>query len=275
MTASSLFRTPREQDAFARELAQVASSAAVAVMEVYATDFETRTKADHSPVSDADERAEEIILTALERLAPGVPVVAEESADKWRGDAWEGASRFFLVDPVDGTKEFIKRNGQFTVNIGLIENGAPTAGVVYAPALEEMFYAGAVGRVHAGLVAGSEIPRDAEAMVLKARVPPRGGLTAIVSNSHLGPETRAYLARHTVAETLRAGSSLKFCRIAQGAADIYPRFGPTMEWDVAAGHAVLQAAGGSVTGPEGTPFRYGNSDRNFRNAAFVARGLAA
>jgi 3'(2'), 5'-bisphosphate nucleotidase len=256
-----------ERDRLARIFAAIASDAGVAVMEVYVSDFETRTKADYSPVSDADEKAEEIILARLERELPDVPVLAEErAAREGVGEAVHHA--FLLVDPVDGTKEFIQRKGDFTVNIALIVGGLPVAGCVFAPARREMYFGGASAQLVEGFEPGDKV-RDGR--VLKTRDYP-ASLTAITSSSHLDERTKEFLLRNRIFEQTAIGSSLKFCWVAAGKADVYPRWGPTMEWDTAAGHAVLQAAGGQVLTPEGAPFVYGKGAQGFRNGPFIAWG---
>jgi 3'(2'), 5'-bisphosphate nucleotidase len=263
---------PAEHDRLALEFARIASEAGVAVMEVYESDFEHRTKADSSPVSDADERAEEIILARLAALLPGVAVLAEEMASR---DGVGGAlgDAFILVDPVDGTKEFLKRNGSFTVNIALIRNGLPVAGCVYAPARKEMFWAGAKAR-SLSLAAGASIATGA-GEPMATRPYPTDGLTAVTSSSHLDDQTKAFMKRLPIAGETATGSSLKFCLVAQGAADVYPRFGPTMEWDTAAGHAVLLGAGGQMLSPDGSPFTYGKAAAGYLNGPFVAWGREA
>ena len=264
--------TTSERDRLAREFATIASEAGVAVMEVYGSDFTARTKADSSPVSDADERAEEIIIERLSIALPGVGVLAEETAGR-EGVGAARASTFLLVDPVDGTKEFLKRNGQFTVNIALVEAGQPLVGCVYAPARKDIYFGGAKAWTIAGFAAGQTL-RATDGEVLRTRAYPASGLTAVTSSSHLDPETRAFLAKHRIAGSTAIGSSLKFCLIAAGQADVYPRWGPTMEWDTGAGQAVLQAAGGSVTRPDGSPFVYGKSAEGYLNGPFVAWGRA-
>lgn len=232
-------------------------------MAVYAGDFAPSRKADHSPVTEADVAAEKIILRALADLAPDVPVVAEEqsAAD---GLPQTIGRRFFLVDPLDGTKEFIARNGEFTVNIALIEDGQPVLGVVYLPAGDEMYLG------QSGLGAWRSCDGSALARIAARPVPPEGAVMTI-SRSHAAKElVKAESFGEHIAATLVAGSSLKFCRLAEGVADIYPRFGPTMEWDTAAGHAVLAAAGGSVSDLGGAPLLYGKP--GFRNTPFIARG---
>lgn len=262
--------TRDERDQLARLFAGIASDAGVAVMEVYTSDFETRTKADYSPVSDADERAEDIILTRLEQALPGVPVLAEERAAR-EGLGAKVADAFILVDPVDGTKEFVQRKGDFTVNIALICDGHPVAGTVFAPARREMYFGGGEARAIEDFSAGDPI---SEGRLLKTRPYPETGLVAVTSSSHLDERTRAFLAKHTIVSQTGIGSSLKFCWLAAAKADVYPRWGPTMEWDTAAGQAVLTAAGGHVIKPDGTPFTYGKGADGFRNGPFIAWGGA-
>jgi 3'(2'), 5'-bisphosphate nucleotidase len=262
--------TAADRDRLARLFASIASEAGVAVMEVYASDFTARTKADSSPVSDADERAEEIILKRLAVDLPGVEVLAEETAAR-EGVGAARASTFLLVDPVDGTKEFLRRNGQFTVNIALIEAGRPVAGCVYAPARKDIYFGGASSWMMNGFSAGQSIG-PAEGRLLRTRAYPAEGLTAVTSASHIDPETKAFLSARKIAGSTGIGSSLKFCLVATGEADVYPRWAPTMEWDTAAGHAVLQAAGGRVTRPDGSPFAYGKSADGYRNGPFIAWG---
>jgi 3'(2'), 5'-bisphosphate nucleotidase len=254
--------------ALIQSLIYTAQRAGGAIMAVYATDFAVHSKADESPVTVADEAAEKIILADLAAIAPGVPVVAEEAVAA--GKVPVIADRFFLVDPLDGTKEFISRRDEFTVNVALVEAGEPVLGVVFAPARRELFWgdmrAGKAGRIDAD--PDGTMPSLGNAIA--ARPAPARGLTAVASRSHRTPETDAFLANYPITEFRSIGSSLKFCLVAAGEADIYPRIGTTMEWDTAAGHAVLTAAGGSVTGLAGEPFRYGKP--GFRNGNFVARG---
>jgi 3'(2'), 5'-bisphosphate nucleotidase len=239
----------------------IALDAGRAVMEVYATDFDVAAKHDASPVTLADQRAEALIVAALQSLAPGVPIVAEEAVAA--GHAPVVGERFWLVDPLDGTKEFIKRNGEFTVNVALVEHGVPVLGVVGAPALG-LLYGGAVG-------SGAWIEDPQGRRALSCRDVPSEGLTVVASASHGDPAAlEAFLEGRCVASRRAIGSSLKLCLVAAGEADVYPRFGRTMEWDIAAGHGVLAAAGGSVTDLAGLPLRYGKP--GFENPAFVARG---
>ncbi|MFN8893598.1 MAG: 3'(2'),5'-bisphosphate nucleotidase CysQ [Betaproteobacteria bacterium] len=250
------------------EVEAVAEEAAALILEVYATDFAVLGKADASPVTVADERAEAHLVAALQRLAPGVPVVAEEAAA--RGEVPAVGARFWLVDPLDGTREFVSRNGEFTVNIALVEDGSPVLGVVQVP-VQRRRYAGLVGQG-----AWCEDAEGRRAITCRA-VPPVGELVVASSRSH-GDEAalRGWLAGQGLAgRPLRhraAGSSLKFGLLACGEADLYPRLGRTMEWDTAAGHAVLRAAGGEVCMLDGAPLRYGKP--GFENPHFVARGAA-
>jgi 3'(2'), 5'-bisphosphate nucleotidase len=251
-----------------QSLIYTAQRAGGAIMVVYATDFAVRDKADSSPVTVADETAEKIILADLEAIAPDIPVVAEEAVAAGRVPVI--ADRFFLVDPLDGTKEFVARRDEFTVNIALIENGAPVLGVVFAPARRELFW----GDVRAGKAGHIDADPDGTmpslGNAIAARKPPPQGLVAVASRSHRSPETDTFLTNYPITDFRSIGSSLKFCVVAQGQADIYPRIGTTMEWDTAAGQAVLTAAGGRVTTLEGQPFRYGKP--GFKNGNFVAWG---
>ena len=228
-------------------LVRIAQAAGIVVMRHYEAGCDTRVKADRSPVTDADEEAETLILAELALAFPNVPVVAEEEAAA--GRVARVGSRFFLVDPVDGTKEFIKRGGEFTVNIGEIVDGAPVSGVVFAPAIGRLFV-GAVGE-------GAFEISGGVTRAIAARAPAEDGLVAVSSKSHPDAKTDALLKSLAVKGNTNAGSSLKFCLVAAGEADIYPRAGHTMEWDTAAGDAVLRAAGGRMTDWDGAPFVYG------------------
>ncbi|MBT0960597.1 3'(2'),5'-bisphosphate nucleotidase CysQ [Denitromonas iodatirespirans] len=252
-----------DRPALLERLLPIVRDAGELIMTIYRSDFSVRGKADQSPVTEADERAEALILPALAALLPGTPIVAEEAVAA--GKVPSVGERFWLVDPLDGTKEFISRNGEFTVNIALIENGQPTLGVVLAPALDRLF-AGAVGH-------GAFIEDAAGRRPIAVRAVPEAGLTVVASRSHGDASALdAFLAGRQVAELRGAGSSLKICLIAAGEADLYPRLGRTMEWDIAAGHAVLAAAGGQLTEIDGAPLRYGKPD--FANPHFVAAGTA-
>ena len=243
-----------------KTLIHIARAAGIVVMRHYEAGCDTRIKSDRSPVTDADEEAEKLILTELSAAYPGVPVVAEEEAAA--GRIAKTGAHFFLVDPVDGTKEFVKRGGEFTVNIGEIRDGQPVSGVVLAPAIGRLFV-GAVGE-GAFELSGEKI------RAIAARTPATDGLVAVSSRSHPDTKTDELLKTLPIKGNTNAGSSLKFCLVAAGEADIYPRAGQTMEWDTAAGHAVLVAAGGRMTTWEGAPFVYGKPD--FRNGPFIARG---
>jgi 3'(2'), 5'-bisphosphate nucleotidase len=256
-------------DVIADIFAEIAIEAAVAVMAVYAADTHARQKSDGSPVCDADEAAEAIILMRLTKILPELPVLAEESS--YRGGKTELGPQFILVDPLDGTREFLSRNGEFTINIALIADSAPRAGVVYAPALEKLWI-GAASASTCTVAPGARLPPRTDRRIIRARPAPGQGVTALVSRSHADPATEAFLAKLPVKERRQAGSSLKFCVVAEGEADVYPRFGPTMEWDTAAGDAVLRAAGGVVLEGAGRLLRYGKAETHFKNGPFVAWG---
>jgi 3'(2'), 5'-bisphosphate nucleotidase len=240
------------------DIAEAAREAGEAILEIVRRGFEIETKGDSSPVTVADRAAEQIILAALAGAAPGVPVIAEEEVAAGRIPAHDDI--YFLVDPLDGTKEFCRGGDDYTVNIGLIEDGVPALGVVFAPA---------TGRLHGGSVGAGAWVDDRQGRK-EIRTRPRGDqLTAVASRSHLNQATIDYLEQAAGGcSYVGVGSSLKFCILAEGQADIYPRASPTSEWDTAAGHAVLLAAGGLVDGPDGTSLRYGK--RAFLNRAFVA-----
>jgi 3'(2'), 5'-bisphosphate nucleotidase len=241
------------------DVVRITRQAGAVIMSIYATDFAVRGKTDASPVTEADEKAEAVILPALAALTPDVPVVAEEAVAA--GNIPQVSNRFWLVDPLDGTKEFISRNGEFTVNIALIENGRPVLGVVFAPALERLF-AGVVGQ------GAYVVDRDGQRSI-RCRAVPEQGLTVVASRSHGDAAALdAFLAGRKVAQLANAGSSLKLCLVAAGEADLYPRLGRTMEWDIAAGHAVLAAAGGKIDTVAGAPLGYGKP--GFDNPHFVA-----
>ncbi len=232
------------------------------VLAVYGAGFDVYTKRDATPVTDADRRSEQLILDALAQLIPEIPVVAEESYAEGRIPE-VGDSPFFLVDPLDGTKEFVSRNGEFTVNIALVRKDAPVIGVVHVPALGESYWCDGDGA--AWRRRGDQTPER-----ICCRIP-EDGLVVVASRSHRDSKTDEYLKTFDIKEQISAGSSIKFCRVAEGAADLYPRLGRTMEWDVAAGHAVVNAAGGSVTTTDDRPFTYAKPD--FANPSFVVRGL--
>lgn len=257
-----------EVDDLARLFANLAIAAGALAMETFNNaNIESRLKGDRSPVTEADERVEAYLLRELEKSLPGVPFLAEESAA--RGVTLSAADVFLLIDPIDGTREFLARSADFTINVALAEGNAPRAGAVYAPAQGRVWFAGARG-YEAEAAPGQSLPPAQDWRLLRARPRPRDGLVALISKSHLDEETKAFLASQPIARSLPAGSSLKFCLLAAGEADVYPRFGPTMEWDTAAGDAVLRAAGGATLDPDGAPLRYGKTDAGFRNGPFIA-----
>jgi 3'(2'), 5'-bisphosphate nucleotidase len=245
------------------QLTAIGVAAAAAILKS-GHDSQFRIKADGSPVTRADLAAEAVIRDGLSRAAPALPIVSEEQAEEQRPKA--GAS-YFLVDPLDGTREFIAGRGEYTVNIGLMADASPILGVIVAPALG-LIWRGIVGRGAERLEFSSG--KTSRPQAIHARRRPDGELVVMVSRSHLDGSTQAYLEGLAQAHRIACGSSVKFCRLAEGAADHYPRLGPTRDWDVAAGHAVLAASGGSVLAPDGGPLRYGTPER--RVPGFFAWG---
>jgi len=259
-------------------LVEIAVGAGAVILPFYSghKDMGAMIKDDCSPVTLADQQAEEFILEALAVAFPGIPVVAEEkcaAGDVPDLDA-EGDGAFFLVDPLDGTKEFINGRDEFTVNIGLIRDGVPVMGVIYAPALRDVY----VGGIESGAYCMHSL-EDPDDFLLSAaeriEMRPAGNfLTAVASRSHMNEETRTYMEERGISDFISAGSSLKFCLVAAGRADVYPRFGRTMEWDTAAGDAILRAAGGMTVRTDGSPFVYGKrnqaEDSDFANPFFIA-----
>jgi len=250
-------------------LMKIAHAAGVRIMEIYNDGFEVSSKADASPVTEADIAAEAIILEGLRQVAPAANIIAEEAVSA--GATPKVTSEFYLVDPLDGTREFISRNGEFTVNIALVRDGAPIAGVVYAPALSKL-YAGekTSGAFQTHMDATRPFPDAPALQRIDCPELPAANIKVVASRSHRDEKTDAWLAQRDVAEIVPAGSSLKFCLLASGEAHLYPRFGRTMEWDTAAGHAVLAAAGGEVFEATGPVLRYGKAHRGFDNPAFIA-----
>lgn len=243
------------------------------ILRIRDVGVEKMIKGDGSPVTEADQRAEAILLTALEQAFPDIPVVAEEAAAA--GNLPEDiGTQFFLVDPLDGTKEFIRGGSDFTVNIGLVDEGAPVFGIVYAPMDGRLFVGEGDKGWQAQMPCEGDTPMVSNQQVLEIRDADPTHLEAVASRSHRDADTNNWLERHGVTEVVSAGSSIKFCLVAEGKADVYPRFGPTMEWDTAAAHAVLKAAGGKVTNIDGTPFLYGKQvqERPFLNPGFIAWG---
>lgn len=243
------------------DVIKVADEASEKVLHIYQSDFKVDYKEDQSPITAADIASHDIIVSGLRNISRDIPILSEEG----KNIPWEERKhwrRFWLVDPIDGTKDFTQRNGEFTVNIAMIEDGEPVMGVVIAPALKEAFW---------GVVGEGAHKRDRTGSVHRIRVAdPKETKRVVASKNHLNAETREFIANLGDHELVQAGSSLKFCRIAEGHADIYPRIGPTSEWDTAAAQAVLVAAGGSVVALDGTPLRYGKED--ILNPNFVASG---
>jgi 3'(2'), 5'-bisphosphate nucleotidase len=246
-------------------LADICEDTSRLILPLWKSGLTVLAKADHSPVTEADQRGEALILEALERHFPGVPVISEEDASEF-GVPEAIGPRFFLVDPLDGTRAFVRGDPNFTVNIALIEDGAPVAGAVTAPATAETWFTQggcAMKRSEGGV-----------AREIRARPWPEGRAVALVSHTMKEDVIAGLMRTYGFSERQPMDSSIKFCRIAEGSADIYPRHGPTMEWDIAAGHAVLNAAGGRVDTADGDAFVYGKADKGFRNGWFVARGGA-
>jgi 3'(2'), 5'-bisphosphate nucleotidase len=254
----------------AQQFAEIALEAGATIMRARADMVAAALKPDGSPVTAADMCANEIICDRLHSILPEIPIVSEEAPAPSSLQA--DIARFILVDPLDGTKEFIQGRDEFTVNIGLIEGGIPVAGVVFAPALGVLYMAGTNAyRVEAR--PGESFTESRDKRLLKTRPRPASQWCAVISRSHLDPDTQSWIDSHPITELRTAGSSLKFCTIAEGRADVYPRLAPTMEWDTGAGDAILRAAGGSVLDLAGKPIRYGKPD--YRNGSFVAWGLPA
>ncbi len=233
------------------------------ILDVYGTNFEARAKADNSPLTEADLRAHRLIVAALSALQPRLPVLSEESSEILYSER-SGWERYWLVDPLDGTKEFVSRNGEFTVNIALIRGHAPVLGVVHAPALQRDYY---------GHVGGGAFRADGDGggRPIHVQSPAQSPLRVVGSRSHAGGSLDRLLGRLGEHTLVPMGSSLKFCLVAEGAADFYPRLGPTSEWDTAAAQAVVEAAGGAVLDLQGGPLRY-NTRREVLNPFFIVLG---
>ncbi len=250
-------------------LSQLAIRAGEEILKIYAEPFEVESKTDGSPVTKADAAAEKIILAGLADAFPDIPVVAEEAVEA--GNLPAVGDVYFLVDPLDGTKEFLKKNGEFTVNIALVDAGVPVFGVVYAPVLGEIYWGSAQG-AFAGRVQDTNNIEDVQAIAVNA---PRQDLTVVASRSHMSDETAAFMHKLQVSEIVSVGSSLKLCWVAAGKADLYPRLAPTMQWDIAAGDAVVRAAGGAVVlADTGSDFVYAMPENatkdDLRNSHFIA-----
>ena len=256
-------------DELALAFGAIASEAGQIILSVRRSGFQT--KADGSPVTDADLESDKYITARLSAILPKVPIVTEEGVDQIGSGSDIGELRhFILVDPLDGTREFVAGRDEFTVNIALIEARQPVVGAIYAPAKGKLYIASE--KAYGADVQPGRMPGLSVMQQLRTCPVPASGLRAVASRSHMDPATRQWLDNRPIAKRVAAGSSLKFCTIAEGAADVYPRCGPTMEWDTAAGHAILVAAGGLVVGLDGAPFTYGKVDAGFRNAGFVAWG---
>jgi 3'(2'), 5'-bisphosphate nucleotidase len=249
--------------ALREEVIALAQDAAAAILGIYDSEFAVEHKDDDSPLTAADLAAHRCIVAGLSRITPEIPVLSEESAHEVATAQRRGWTRLWLVDPLDGTREFVKRNGEFTVNIALIEDGVAVFGVVQAPVTGVLWHGGA------GL--GACVREHGQERALRVRSPAVAPLRVAASRSHRDARTQAFIERMGEVEPVGLGSSLKFCRIAEGALDVYPRFGPTSEWDTAAGQCVLEGAGGALFDPQGRPFRYNQRDR-ILNGDFVALG---
>ena len=255
-------------EALRDEVIAIAREAATAILQVYDTGFDVERKADNSPLTAADLAAHRCIVDRLERLTPDIPVLSEESSDSIPTLVRRTWSRLWVVDPLDGTREFVKRNGEFTVNIALVEEGEVVFGVIQAPVTGALWH-GTRGR--------GAFRRDGDRDVaVRTRTPAQAPLRVAASRSHRDPRTEALMARIASgmgvdSEPVALGSSLKFCRLAEGSMDVYPRFGPTSEWDTAAGQAIVEAAGGRVLDPHGRPLRYNQRD-TLLNGDFIALG---
>ena len=244
------------------QVGDIAKQAGLEIMKIYETDFQVEEKADSSPVTEADRAAEELIERSIRMgISEQYPIIGEEAFAAGNAPDISGTP-FWLVDPLDGTKEFVKRNGEFTVNIAIIDAGRPVLGIIHAPVLGLTYWGAAAGVF---MQTGDEDERT-----ITCRQAPADGLTAMVSRSHRSAELGDFLADYAITGETTSGSSIKFCRIAEGEADLYPRLGRTMEWDTAAGHAILRFAGGNVTDLDGNELTYGKA--GFENPHFIAKG---
>jgi 3'(2'), 5'-bisphosphate nucleotidase len=253
------------------ELSSIVSAAGAAILAARTASLEVRAKADHSPVTAADHASEAVMLEGISRVLPGVSVVSEEAVMNSPPSDLSGS--FVLVDPLDGTRELLAGRDEFTINVAVVNDGRPRLGIIAAPA-RGILWRGIVGggAERLLLVAGARVSAARERRTIHTRPCPRSGLIAAVSRSHLDSQTTALLARLPAVHRLACGSAVKFCQLAEGAADVYPRLSTTCEWDVAAGHAVLAAAGGMLVTPAGDALAYGRIEAGFRVPAFVAWG---
>ncbi|MBL1420462.1 MAG: 3'(2'),5'-bisphosphate nucleotidase CysQ [Alphaproteobacteria bacterium] len=265
-------------DQYLRQLSELALIAGQKIIQIYVKDFKVDTKQDTSPVTEADRLAEDIIVAGLKRITPNIPIIAEEMAaegalPKLSSNANES---FYLVDPLDGTKEFIHKRGEFTVNIALIKNHKPIIGIIFAPTLNQLYVANVEQKYAQMFKLNDEfnLSNPLSQTDISAANIPNEPFKILASRSHINAQTEAYIEdlrkKHNELEIANIGSSLKLCLLAEGEADIYPRFGPTMEWDIAAGHAILSAAGGYIKTDTGDDFIYGDQKNEFRNGNFIA-----
>jgi 3'(2'), 5'-bisphosphate nucleotidase len=259
----------KERNELALQFGNIASEAGKVIMTIRASEVSVNLKSDGSPVTQADINAEHLIRARLAAIMPSVTIIAEESFEADRNGPVP--ERFLLVDPLDGTREFLSGQTDFTVNIALIEAGQPIVGAICAPALNHVYLGGATA-FQADLHPGGVLPAPETLTVIEAGPVPDSDMRAVASRSHMDPETQRFLRQLSVTELRSVGSSLKFCLIARGDVDVYPRLAPTMEWDTAAGHAILSAAGGCVFGLDGSPLCYGKIDAGFKNDGFIAWG---
>ena len=250
-----------DENVLVKNLLPCVKEAGSKIIDIYNSKPNAEQKYDGSPVTIADKAAEKIIIKKIKSLCPSIPIVSEENPESHN---LKFLSEFFLVDPLDGTKEFLKFDGKgsFTVNIALIRENEPLIGIVYAPAIKRLFYA--------GKTFGSFEENKDGIKKIRIRKSDKNKIVAVASSSHLDQKTKDWLVKNNIARTVSIGSSLKFCLVASGEADVYPRFGPTMEWDTAAGDAVLRYAGGRVEYLDGSKFTYGK--KNFKNTPFIAKG---
>ena len=252
---------------FMTAMCQMALEAGALIMQHYKNGVAEETKADKSPVTQADRDAEILLTAQLAKLAPGVQVIGEEACSEVLPENMDDL--FFLLDPLDGTRDFVAKRDNFTVNIGLISGDTPIAGVIYAPVHEKLYFSGTDAAYRLAIAPDGELDiAQAEALNTNAINP--DGITVIASRSHRDEKTDALISSLNVSDTIATASSYKFCLVAEGTADFYPRFGRTMEWDTAAGQAILQAAGGIVTNEDGSRFTYGKLERGLDNPSFIA-----
>lgn len=260
---------------YLQQLSALAIAAGHQIMQIYAQDFDVYTKQDTSPVTKADRLAEDIIIAGLQKISPNIPIIAEEMAADGKLPNLSG-DEFYLVDPLDGTKEFINKRDEFTVNIALIRHKKPVIGIIFAPVLRKLYIADVQKNI-AQLIElnpAFDLSSPLNVIDISNKNPPHKPFKILASRSHINAKTEAYIAelktKHKTVEIINMGSSLKLCLLAEGSADIYPRFGPTMEWDIAAGHAILCAAQGYIEDENGHDFLYGDQANQFRNGNFVA-----